>query len=268
MHYLDEGEGEPIVMVHGNPTWSYYFRHLVALLSPSHRVIVPDHIGCGLSDKPQHYDYCLDTHITNLQRLIDHLGLKRFSLVVHDWGGAIGLGSATLAPDRIERIVVTNSAAFRSTKIPLRIRVCRWPGIGSLIVRGLNGFSGAAVHMAVSIPLDKEIARAYIAPYDSWQNRVAVHAFVADIPLTPKDRSYDRLVRIEEGLADLRDRKIPMMLLWGGADFCFTRHFFDEWQRRFPTAEHHYFADGGHYILEDKRTQVAPLISTFLQGPR
>ncbi|MBU4393539.1 MAG: alpha/beta fold hydrolase, partial [Proteobacteria bacterium] len=137
LHYIDEGAGRVIVMVHGNPTWSYYYRHLIALLSKTYRVIAIDHLGCGLSDKPQKYPYQLKNHIDNLQALLRQLRINSYSLIVHDWGGAIGLGVAGRYPAAIEKLVILNTAAFHSQRIPWRIRLCRWPFIGSLLVRGL-----------------------------------------------------------------------------------------------------------------------------------
>jgi len=264
LHYLDEGKGPVIVMVHGNPTWSYYFRRAISLLSTTHRVIAIDHMGCGLSDKPQAYPYTLAQHISNLRTLLQSLAIERYSLMVHDWGGAIGMGCAVQSPEQIDRIVVMNTAAFRSSRIPLRIRICRWPVVGALLVRGLNGFALPARYMAVVRPLPQDIAKAYIAPYDSWQNRVAIHRFVRDIPLDEGHVSYPALVAVEEGLAGLRARRVPLLLLWGGRDFCFNDTFYSEWCERFPEAEKHYFADGGHYILEDKFDDIAPLLQQFL----
>ncbi|KAB2891924.1 MAG: alpha/beta fold hydrolase [Desulfobulbaceae bacterium] len=263
LHYIDEGRGPVVVLVHGNPTWSYYFRKVISLLMATHRVIAVDHIGCGLSDKPQNYPYTLGQHMDNLQGLLDHLRVDRYSLIGHDWGGAIGMGCAGRQPQRIDRMVMMNTAAFRSTRIPLRIRVCRWPIVGPLIVRGLNGFARAALFMAAEKRLPRDVARAYLAPYDSWRNRVAVYQFVRDIPLQPGDRSYQTLVEVERGLDALRDRQVPLMLAWGGKDFCFDEVFFREWCQRFPRAERHFFADGGHYILEDKFNEIAPLLARF-----
>ena len=266
LHYVDEGQGPVVVMVHGNPTWSYYYRHVISQLATSHRVIAIDHLGCGLSDKPQEYPYCLQQHRDNLQALLDHLRIDRYALMVHDWGGAIGMGCAVNHPEKIERIVILNTAAFRSRRIPLRIRICRWPGIGRFIVQGLNGFAWPAQFMAVTKPLATEAAKAYLKPYDSWANRVAINAFVRDIPLSAAHPSYALLTEIEEGLARLRTPAIPKLILWGGQDFCFNRFFFDEWCERFPEANRHYFADGGHYILEDKRAEIAPLLQDFFTG--
>lgn len=262
LSYLDEGRGTAVVMVHGNPSWSYLFRNAVEHLRGEYRCIVPDHMGCGFSDKPQNYPYRLQTHINNLERLLDHLHIDRCVLIVHDWGGAIGMGWAGRHVDRVKGVVVLNTAAFRSQRIPLRIAICRWPLLGALIVRGLNGFAWPAVYMAVTERMTPEIARGFLAPYDSWSNRVAVHSFVRDIPLTPGSPSWETLVEVESSLQDLKDK--PMLICWGGKDFCFNDHFYREWRDRFPSADSHYFPDAGHYVLEDAGRAIFPLISNFL----
>lgn len=266
LHYLDEGEGRVVVLVHGNPTWSYYFRNLVRVLSCSFRVIVPDHLGCGLSDKPQDFNYILDNHINNLVLLLEHLEVDTCSMVVHDWGGPIGLGAVADGGVELEKLAILNTAAFRSSRIPFRIRICRWPVIGRMLVQGLNGFSGAAIFMAVEKKMDAAVAKGYLKPYDSWNNRRAVYEFVKDIPLTPKDRSYPTLVRIEDSLTKLSQSKIPTAIYWGGKDFCFNDHFYTSWRDRFPRASRHYFEDWGHYVLEDGKGQIEPLIEKFLLG--
>jgi haloalkane dehalogenase len=263
LSYLDEGQGKVIVMLHGNPTWSFYFRNLIKTLRNSYRIIVPDHMGCGLSGKPQNYPYTLKTHINNLETLLRECKIERYSLVVHDWGGAIGMGLSVRCPERLESVVVLNTAAFRSPNIPLRIRICRIPLLGDIIVRGFNGFARGALTMAVAHKMRPEVARGYLEPYDSWANRVALLRFVQDIPRTPKDRSWQTLVNIENKLEQLKN--IPMLVLWGGQDFCFTRDFYHEWLKRFPQAEKHFFSNGGHYVLEDVFDEIAPLVTTFFQ---
>ncbi|MFV0438002.1 MAG: alpha/beta fold hydrolase [Desulfopila sp.] len=265
MHYIDVGDGPVVVMVHGNPTWSYYFRRLITRLSANHRVIALDHIGCGLSDKPQNSGYyTLRQHTDNLEALLHSLMVVDYSLVVHDWGGAIGMGLATRYPERVAKIVVLNTAAFRSRRLPWRIRICRWPFLGPFLVRACNGFAWPATFMAVRRPLEKDVAAAYLAPYDSWRNRVAIAAFVRDIPMTPAHPSYAELVRTEQGLPLLRQQSIPMLILWGGKDFCFNTPIYQEWLRRFPEAEHCFFADAGHYVLEDKSEEAGQRIADFL----
>lgn len=266
LHYLDEGDGPCVVLVHGNPTWSYYYRRLVSALSSTHRVIAIDHIGCGLSDKPQQYDYTLAKHINNLQALLEHLQIERYSLVVHDWGGAIGFGAAVKHPDRLERAVVLNTAAFRSQRIPFRIGLCKIPVIGEFIVRAFNGFAWPATFMAVEKKLKKEVKKAYLKPYNSWENRIATHRFVKDIPLKNDHESYQTLKEVEEGLERFQQRELPLLIGWGGKDFCFNDHFFNEWKRRFKNALVYYYPDGGHYILEDKWNEINPVITKFLKG--
>lgn len=263
LHYIDEGSGPVIVMVHGNPTWSYYFRHLITLLQESHRVIAIDHMGCGLSDKPEEYPYCLAQHIENLENVLNHLRIDRYSLIVHDWGGAIGIGCAVNHLTRIEKIVVMNTAAFRSSRLPWRIGLCRLPVVGEIIVRLFNGFAGPARFMAVAKKMAAATAGAYLAPYDNWRNRVAISRFVQDIPINSRHPSYATLVKIEERLPLIRDRHIPLLIIWGGRDFCFNDCFFAEWRERFPDAQSHYFSDGGHYILEDKGEEIGPLLQAF-----
>ncbi len=263
MAYLDEGQGPVVVCVHGNPSWSYLYRNVVAQLAGQFRLIVPDHLGCGFSDKPVEYDYSLCNHIANLEALLAHLEIKQCALVVHDWGGAIGMGWAGRNPEIVKRIVILNTAAFRSKRIPFRIAVCRWPIIGDFMVRGLNGFARAALFMAVTKKMRKDIAAGFVAPYDNWKNRVAILRFVQDIPLTADHPSWECLVEVERSLEKLQQH--PMLICWGGKDFCFTRHFYDEWLTRFPAAEGHYFPEAGHYVLEDALSDILPLIKGFLE---
>ena len=145
LSYLDEGprSEEAVLLLHGNPTWSFYYREVVRMMPAAGlRCVAPDHMGMGLSDKPQDYPYRLETHIENLSALVKSLGLKRVHLVVHDWGGAIGFGWAARHPEIIGRIVILNTAAFPSQRMPLRIRLCRAPLVGEALVRGLNGLPG------------------------------------------------------------------------------------------------------------------------------
>ncbi len=263
LSFLDQGQGRVIVMLHGNPTWSFYYRNLVNLLQDNYRVIAPDHMGCGLSDKPQNYSYTLKTHIDNLEILLAELKVDKFSLVVHDWGGAIGMGLAARYPERLKSLVILNTAAFCSRRIPLRINICRAPIIGDIIVRGFNGFARGALGMAVVHKMAPAVARGYLEPYDTWAHRVALLRFVQDIPLSPKHDSWQTLVEVENGLAQFRNT--PMLILWGGRDFCFNHHYYEEWLQRFPAAETHFFPDAGHYVLEDALSEITPLISAFFR---
>jgi haloalkane dehalogenase len=263
LHYVDEGSGPAVLMVHGNPTWSFFYRDLIKNLSATQRCIAVDHLGCGLSDKPANYNYNLASHIRNLQRLIDSLNLESFDLVVHDWGGPIGLGAVMEYQHRVNSMVIMNTAAFRSSRVPLRIRLCRAPVIGNLLVRGLNGFCKPAVFMAVNRrPLSFDAKRGFLYPYANWTNRVAVSGFVKDIPDREGHPSHSLLAEIEESLSGLSTHKI--LLAWGGADFCFNQDFLARWQEILPEARTFLVPDAGHYLLEDAGAEIIPEIREFL----
>jgi len=265
MSYLDEGPrgDEAVLMLHGNPTWSFYYREVVKAVSPSLRCIVPDHIGMGLSAKPANYPYTLATRIADIEALVASLGLRRVHLVVHDWGGAIGFGFAARHPEKIGRLAVLNTAAFTSKRIPARIAWCKVAGLGPLLVRGANGFAWPATWMAMHRrTLSADEKRAYLLPYDSWANRVAVSGFVQDIPLAPGHPSWATLAATEQGLAQFR--KNPALIVWGGRDFCFNRHFFERWAQILPGAQQQYLPDAGHYVLEDARDTAVPAVARFV----
>jgi haloalkane dehalogenase len=264
LHYLDEGHGDCIVMLHGNPTWSFYYRELVKGLRDAYRVVVPDHMGCGLSEKPQDYPYTLEQHITNLERLVESLNIDgRVTLAMHDWGGAIGCGFAARHPDLVDKLAFFNTAAFQG-RVPRRIRMCKVPILGALAVRGLNGFSRGALAMACKHRdrLTPDVRAGYLLPYDSYRYRVAVHRFIQDIPESPDHPTYASIEQIDRSLRLFRDR--PAIVFWGLQDFCFTEHFLDGWIERFPGAVVHIFEDAGHYVVEDAHERIIPLLRQFL----
>ncbi len=263
MHFVDEGNGPVVLMLHGNPTWSFYYRDLIRQLSASgYRCIAPDHIGCGLSDKPKDYNYTLEQRIEDIESLIDHLGISQFSLILHDWGGAIGCGVAGRKPEAIEKLVLLNTGAFLTKRIPLRIAAIKLPYFGEAIIRGLNGFAGPATNMAVKIPLNPAVKRGMLWPYRSWADRVAIWNFVKDIPLHKRHPSYDTLAEVQAGLAKLVDK--PVQLIWGAKDFCFNLHFHSRFQTYFPKAKSVVYPKFGHYILEDAGKDAWQKIEDFL----
>lgn len=267
LHYLDEGpRAAPVLlMLHGNPTWSFYYRRLIKGLSDTYRVIAPDHLGCGRSDKPSDAQYTLRGHIDRLGGLVEHLGLTNLTLVVHDWGGAIGMGYAVEHPERIGRFVVFNTAAFPSQHMPWQIGLCRIPGFGALAIRGFNAFVLGALQTCAVHPerLTPAVKAGYLAPYDSWANRVANLRFVEDIPMSPRHGSYQLLQDIGEDIQKF-DRH-PLMLVWGAKDYVFNDHFYDEWRRRFPAAQTHYVDDAGHFVVEDAHERIIPWVRRFLE---
>lgn len=265
MSYVDEGDpsDEAVLMLHGNPTWSFFYRDLIRDLSPKIRCLAPDHIGMGLSQKPQDYDYSLATRIADIEALVVSLGLRRVHLVVHDWGGAIGFGLATRKPDLIGKITILNTAAFVSDKIPARIAICRWPVLGEAMVRGFNGFAGPATWMSMhNRKLSVAEKRGYLLPYRSWADRVAVNAFVQDIPLEADHRSRATLTGIEQALSRLSAHQ--KLIVWGGRDFCFNDHFLERWRKIFPDASVKRLADVGHYVLDDGGDAIRSQVTGFV----
>lgn len=272
MHYLDEGprEGEILLMLHGNPSWSYLYRNPVLAWRDRYRCIVPDHIGMGLSEKPvaAAYPYTLARRIDDLDALIQALAPdKPLTLILHDWGGMIGMGYALRHPARIKRLVMMNTAAFHlPTDIPLpwQLRLARLQGIGPLLIRGANAFCRGAIKYGVARgPAPPEVRAAFLAPYASWRERLAVMRFVEDIPLGPGDPAFAAVSAIEQGMP--RFRGLPMLLCWGMRDFIFNSRFLAEWIKRFPEAEALRLEDAGHYLLEDAADEVIATIGAFLR---
>lgn len=264
-HYLDEGSGPVLVMLHGNPTWSFYYRNLVKGLSDSFRCIVPDHIGCGLSDKPQNYEYRLASHIRNVERLLADLEINSYSLVVHDWGGPIGLGVATHTPENVERFVVFNTTCRMDADYPWQIKACRFPLLGPFAVRAFNAFARTAARLCCTRkPIDPDVRDGLLKPYDSWANRIATIRFVQDIPFEANHPTRRTGAEISAGFDQIKDK--PALICWGMKDFCFTEDFLDAWIELMSNADVHRFDDCGHYIVEDAHEDILPLMQAFLQA--
>ncbi|MGB5374631.1 MAG: alpha/beta fold hydrolase [Polyangiales bacterium] len=271
MHYVDEGprDAPVVLMLHGNPTWSFYWRRLISALSPTHRMIAPDHIGCGKSDKPgdDAYAYRLAQRVEDIEALVQQLGLQGITLAVHDWGGMIGMGWAHRHPDLVARLVVLNTAAFPmpSTKrLPASLWLARDTRAGALLVRGFNAFARGATRLAVTrVRLRKAVRDGLCAPYDSWDHRRAVLRFVQDIPLKESDPSFSLVREVGEHLHQFNDR--PVLICWGDRDFVFDDHFLRVWKSALPDAEVHQFPDCGHYVLEDAPAEIEALVRRFLE---
>jgi len=257
----DGSDGRTVLLLHGNPTWSFLWRDLMRSLDfAGLRCVAPDLLGMGLSEKPDKF-FRLADRIAHVEQLVARLGLKKFHLVVHDWGGAIGMGVAGAAPERVGKIVLTNTAAFPSRHIPRRIALLRNP-LGAFLIRALNLFALPAIFMATERGMTPTVRAGFLAPYDSWRSRAAIARFVRDIPMTPTDPSYATLRGIGESLPRLTEK--PMLIAWGGMDFCFNEKFLLEWRRRFPDARIRYYHNAGHYVLEDAGDDLIPEIRDFL----
>src|SRR5687768_8357170 len=274
MSYLDEGprEGEVVVMLHGNPSWSYYWRNLVSGLSDKYRCVVPDHIGMGHSDKPgdRDYDYTLQSRIDDVAAMLNHLGITGpVTLAVHDWGGMIGFGWALTHAAQVKRLVITNTAAFPlpvAKKMPWQLSLGRDSKFGAFIIRAFNAFSSGASYQGVERKMPDEVRRAYVSPYSSWANRIATLRFMQDIPLHPGDKAWALVEAVGQRLPQFADR--PAFIGWGLKDFVFDKHFLAGFRKALPNAQVTAYEDAGHYVLEDKQAELVPAIRNFLdQNP-
>jgi haloalkane dehalogenase len=268
--YIDVGRGAPIVCVHGNPSWSYYFHSLIAAFAKSHRVIAPDHIGMGRSDNPppDQYDWHFASRVADLEALLEHLALDQpITLVVHDWGGMIGLSYALRFPERIARLVITNTAAFpllKGKQLPWQISLVRNTAMGAWAADRLNAFALGAAYLGVVRPLASEQRQMLLAPYRERERRRGVVAFVRDIPIHATDRGHDELVHCEHHLHQLA--KLPTLLLWGLKDFVFDRDYLDAFKSHFPDAHCVAFEDAGHYVLLDQPEASVQAIRKHLEA--
>ncbi len=269
-HYIDEGSGDPVIMLHGNPTWSFYYRAMINGIIPVHRAIAVDHIGCGLSDKPhsKDYDFRLQSRVDDLETFIDSLDLKRpITLILHDWGGMIGTIYALNHIEKIGRIVITNTSGFLppgGKRIPFRLWITKnISPFATPAVLGFNLFAYAALFMAPFKRLPKDVQAGLIAPYNCWGNRMATLKFVQDIPLDASDPSYELVKYADDNLYKLSS--IPMLICWGKHDFVFDLAYYEEWKNRFPNAQAHLFSDAGHYLLEDVPDKMVLLVNKFLK---
>ncbi len=273
MHYVDVGpkDAPVLICVHGNPTWSFYYRNVLMALEGQYRVFAIDHIGCGLSEKPSEndYPYTLTRRVEDFGQWISEIqalaGFQRFSLLVHDWGGMIAGAYAAAHPEMIEKLIILNTASFHkpiSKKLPFTLGLVRNTWLGKALVLGLNAFSGMAVYWAVMKSLSKDVKHGFTAPYHSWATRVATYQFVKNIPLFEGDDSYDLVTQTQNKLKDLSNK--PILILWGDRDFVFDHHFLADWRKYCPSATVKTYPNGGHYILEDETESVINEIQQWL----
>ena len=255
-------------MVHGNPTWSFLYRHLFDQLRSSFQVVAYDHIGCGYSSRPDSvvYPYTLQARIIDLLTLVDYLFPKeQLTLIMHDWGVAIGLGYASRFPARIKQLVVLNGAAFRlpiGKSLPWQLAVFRNRHWGRFFCQQTSMFLQAVLTTCSSYGLTTEVTEAYRRPYRTANDRLAIWKFVADIPLATDDASYQTLQQIEQHLERLVD--IPIMFGWGAKDFIFDADFLNCWQELFPKACYRVYPEAGHLVPEDVPDQLVEDLGNFL----
>jgi haloalkane dehalogenase len=267
IHYVDEGprDAAPLLMLHGNPTWSYMYRKPIASLSErGHRCVAFDHMGFGRSSKPpQPRRYTLSTHVQNALAVIDQLDLRDLTLVCHDWGGPIGLGAALERRDRVRAVVAMNTWAWELPSfLPGFLRQFRGEGLGEILALANNAVVESIPGGMRNRNVDATMMDAYRAPFPDYWSRLGTLGFIRDIPLTENDVSAPLMGHIHESLDQL---DVPLLLVWGMRDRVFVPAFIDQWQALFPesnTVE----IGAAHYLVEDAPDQVADAIHGFVSG--
>lgn len=269
MHYLDEGRGDTVLLLHGNPTWSFYYRELVKTLRGEHRCLAPDHVGMGLSDRPDEtrYRYTLKSRVDDLDAFMKRVAPSGpVTLILHDWGGMIGMSWAARHPERVRAVVASNTACFRlppEKSFPGLLKILRGAVTGIPLRASRSARSFVLSTCTARRPLPSAVADAYLSVCDGWRESLAVHHFVQDIPLSPRDPAWDLIVETESKLGLFKDT--PMLLAWGTKDWVFDETFLEGWRKRFPKAEVRRFSDCGHFLLEDAPSELVPLIAEFLE---
>lgn len=269
MHYAERGAGDAVLCIHGNPTWSFLYREFLLGLSDRNRVVAPDLIGFGLSEKPADpAAYSIQGHVEDVSTLVERLGLRRITLVMQDWGGPIGLGVALRHPERVRALVVMNTLGFplpANGGLPLPLRLLRTPLLGEQLVQGFGVFNGPFIRAGIARADRRtpEVLRAYREVQGNWQARAGTLAFPRLIPTTPDAPAAELLVRTD---AYLREFDGPVLIVWGMSDPVFAAPVLAEWRRRFPDAPVLELDDAGHYLQEDAPERIVPRIRTFLDA--
>ncbi len=261
MHYIDEGHGFPVVMVHGNPTWSFLYRRLVKQLRGDYRCVAMDHLGFGLSEKPEDWTYLPEDHAANLTRMIQGLGLEKITLVVQDWGGPIGLSYAAAHPENVAGIIILNTWAWPVNRDPYYIAFSRFVGgpIGRMLIRRYNFFARSIMRKAFGDP-------ARLTP--------AVHAHYLNALALPEDRKGclvfpGQIIGATPWLGQLRDnlsvlKHTPALIVWGMKDIAFREKELKHWERVFPQARSVRVPHAGHFVQEEAPEELAEAVIPFL----
>jgi haloalkane dehalogenase len=248
MHYLDEGKGDPLVMVHGNPGWSFEFRTIVKEMSKKYRCIVPDHIGFGLSDKPFEWDYLPASHAKNLEIFLDSLNLSNITLVVNDWGGPIGLSYAIKHPEKIKRIIILNTWMWSVESDPYYQKFSKMMGgrFGRFMIKNFNVFGKMVVKQAVGDrkKLSKKIHRHYYKHMASPKERKGCYTFPAEIIGSGKwlDSLWQQRAKINT---------LPTTIIWGMKDIAFREEELNTWIENWNNPKVIRLPEIGHFPQEE-----------------
>ena len=261
MHYVDEGEGAVLLFVHGTPSWSFEFRNVIKFLSKKYRCIAIDHIGFGLSEKPAKYDYTVQNHTASLLKLITHLQLNQFTMLVHDFGGIIGLAAAEQIPEKIKGLVILNTWCRSIQDEPeyKKMKMILGSPLMPLLYRYLN-FSAKYILPAAfgeRSRLTPEIHQHFLRPFSKASERKGTIAFAKSLL-----RDQDYYASVGKKLTILKDK--PVLIIWGMKDEFITEKHLLWVQEQFPGSKVVRYDDAGHFVLEEKSVVAGPVIAEFM----
>jgi haloalkane dehalogenase len=269
MHYVDEGAGEPILLLHGNPTWSFLYRKFIPrLVAAGYRAIAPDHIGFGLSDKPaREHDFSLENHIANLAEFIRKLGLTNVTVVCQDWGGPTGLACAVLNPAAFKAMVVMNTwawpepTAFHSSVFPWRMMHA--PVVGPYLFQRRNILVERGLYLSVvhRERFAQEALPAYRHVMPDYDSRLLTRAFPRLIPLHATDRSTATMRWLEQSLRKL---DLPALIVWGKEEIVFPAECAERFKSLLPRSKGPLWVTGSHFLQEDSPAEICAHILDFL----
>jgi len=265
MHYLDvyDDINKPIVLLlHGNPTWCFFYRNLIQELKSDFRLIAPDYIGLGLSDHPENTHYRVSHRVNQVNDLIKKLNINKFSIVMHDWGGSIGTSLAVKNVEKIERLVYLNTTLTETESLPGIIKNAAKPLIGKFLTKTSKSFLRTTTNLGVAKKLPKDIKKSYFLPYKTKKNRTAIWDFVADIPFDSKDASYADMLDLAEKIPLLKEK--PVKIIWGLKDPCFHKEMLNNVAAHFPQADVLELPSASHLVLEDEPEICNSEIKSFL----
>jgi haloalkane dehalogenase len=259
MHYVDEGDGEPVLLLHGEPTWAYLYRKVIAELTPAARAIAPDYFGFGRSDKPTDRDwYTYDRHYASIERLVDELDLSDTTVVVHDWGGPIGLRLAVTRPDRVARIVVLNTGVYSGRPMP-----DEWLRFRDFVRRvDTELVPGKLIRITSVHDLSDDVVEGYNAPFPTAESLVGVVMFPELVPTEPEHPSARALLAVRDRL---REWTKPALVIWSDSDAIFPPHVGESVANAIPGATFDGVVHAGHFLQEDAGVEVGQRIARWLQ---
>jgi haloalkane dehalogenase len=263
MHYIDEGFGEPVLFLHGYPTWSFIFRDLIGVLRPDFRCIAIDHIGYGLSDKPRRYKYEIKTHIDNAIYFAKAMKFKKFHIVAEDFGVQVALAMAEYWPERISSMSFLNSSIFANSKLPPIILFFKFPPFTFLFARLFNAFPKLFFSFGTNFALRDDVLNGYLWPYKKLADRVAISAGLDDIPWLQNHRSLHTISQICEKIVILANKKIKFF--WGENDFLHNIDTLNLWKKVLPNAVYNKYQNADHLLLEDSKDAIRD-IRLFING--